>query len=68
MVHLRFEEKSGRACQLLIALKVLSSVPKGTSPGMINRKQINLTGVKFEQSLNQSCEAQITDAKQINVL
>ena len=68
MVRLRFEEKDGKVCQLLVALKTLSSIPNGTSPGMINRKRISLTGVKLEQSLNQACEGQITDPKQMIVL
>ncbi len=67
MVRLRFEEKNSRICQLSISLKTLSSVPNGTSPGMINRKQVSLTNVQLEPDSNASCNIEITDPKQIIV-
>lgn len=68
MVRLRFEEQSGKVCQLSIALKTLSGIPNGTSPGMINRKQVKLTGVKLDQLSDSSCELKVTEPGQLTVL
>lgn len=68
MIRLRFEEDGGRVCQISIALKTLSSIPNGTSPGMLNHKRVSLTGVNLGASSNQACELPITEPKQLKVL
>ena len=67
-VRLQFEEDGGKVCQILIALKTLSSIPNGTSPGMLNHKRVNLVGVNMEASSSHACDLQITEPRQLKVL
>ncbi|MFM7424327.1 MAG: PhnD/SsuA/transferrin family substrate-binding protein [Elainella sp.] len=68
IVSLRFKADSGKVCQISIPLKTMSSIPNGTSPGMINKKRISLIGVNLEDVPGQNCQLMITNPSQIQVL
>jgi len=66
-VRFRFEQENGETCALVTSLKTLSSVPDGTSPGVLNRKRVSVIGVEPQQ-VDGSCEMIILNPSQLKVL
>ena len=67
-IRLRLEQESGGVCQIHTSLQVLSQVPGGTSPGVLNRKKVSIIGVEPVQLEDGTCKISVTDPTQLTVI
>ncbi len=68
MIRLRLKQKTDKTCYVMISLQTLSRVPGGTSPGIINRKQVSIIGVEPKQLGDGICTLTIDNSNQLVVL
>ena len=68
ITRLRLEQEDGKTCNILIPLQVLSRVPGGTSPGILNRKRVSVTGTAPKQLVGGMCEIKVSNPNQLTVL
>ncbi len=68
MIRLRLKQTNDKTCYVLISIQTLSSVPGGTSPGIINRKEVSIIGVEPKQLGDGTCELTIDNPNQLVVL
>ncbi len=66
--RLRLEQEDGKTCNILISLQVLSRVPGGTSPGILNRKRVSVTRAAPKQLVGGICEIKVSNPNQLEVL
>ncbi len=67
IVKLRFVKADNKVCNILVSLQILSRIPKGTSPGIINGKTVNILGTQSSELPDGTCEFSITDSSQLVV-
>ncbi|MBN3950872.1 MAG: hypothetical protein HWQ38_32135 [Nostoc sp. NMS7] len=68
IIRLRLERENHKTCQVFVSLQTLNKITDGSSPEIINRKQVNIIGVKPIELEDGTCQLTIENPTQFVVL
>ncbi|MCC5614342.1 hypothetical protein LC605_04465, partial [Nostoc sp. CHAB 5836] len=68
MIRFRLERENHKSCQAFVSSQTLNKITDGSSPEIINRKQVNIIGVEPTELEDGTCELTIENPSQLVVL
>ena len=67
-IRLRLERENHKTCQVFVSSQMLNKITDGSSPEIINRKQVNIIGVEPIELEDGTCQLMIENPTQLVVL
>lgn len=67
-IRLRLERENHKTCQVFVSSQTLNKITDGSSPEIINRKQVNIIGVEPIELEDRTCQLTIENPTQLVVL
>ncbi|WP_331001103.1 phosphate/phosphite/phosphonate ABC transporter substrate-binding protein [Nostoc commune] len=67
-IRLRLERENHKTCQVFVSSQTLNKITDGSSPEIINRKQVNIIGVEPIELEEGTCQLTIENPTQLVVL